>query len=279
MSEPSSASRPDGADVVLAVKDLLHAKTRLAGVLSAEHRARLVLAMLCDTLAAAGRSSRVAALHVVTRDAAVAAAAERCGAAVLTDPPTEGLNPALAHAAATVGARWVVALQPDLAALRPAELNAAVAAAQKLGGRCVHADREGSGTTLLSALDLPLQPTFGPDSAARHQRSGAQPLAGPWPGLRCDVDTLDDLAAAVLLGVGPSTAAVLDAMGTPATVAEHNADAALLRTDDGMALRCSGTAVRLGGWRQLRTGQRVRAHRDIHGAIVLLTAPALSAPG
>jgi len=35
--------------------------------------------------------------------------------------------------------------------------------------------------------------------------SGAWRLAGTWPGLRCDVDTPDDLAEAVRLGLGPAT--------------------------------------------------------------------------
>ncbi|MGZ4583781.1 MAG: 2-phospho-L-lactate guanylyltransferase, partial [Mycobacterium sp.] len=50
---------------------------------------------------------------------------------------------------------------------------------------------------------------FGSDSSARHRRSGAIELTGAWPGLRCDVDTPDDLAAARRLGVGAATARAL----------------------------------------------------------------------
>jgi 2-phospho-L-lactate guanylyltransferase len=53
---------------------------------------------------------------------------------------------------------------------------------------------------------------FGPDSAQRHRQSGAVELTGAWPGLRCDIDTPDDLLVARRLGVGVAT---LRAVGHP----------------------------------------------------------------
>jgi 2-phospho-L-lactate guanylyltransferase len=52
-----------------------------------------------------------------------------------------------------------------------------------------------------------VEPQFGIGSAARHDTLGARLEAGP--GLRCDVDTAEDLDAAESLGLGPATAAVL----------------------------------------------------------------------
>ncbi len=260
--------------VVLAVKDLLQAKTRLASTVTTEQRAALVLAMLTDTLNAALRCP-----DVVTRDREVAAAAQHCGASVLADPEHEGLNNALEHAANVVQVRPVLALQPDLPALRAGELSAAIAAARSHGRRCFTADRDGSGTTMLIGLDDALQPLFGVDSAAQHRASGAQPLMGAWPGLRCDVDTIADLAAALRLGVGPATGAVLDGWGTPATVAEHADGVIALRADDGRTLRSTEAAAQLGGWRQLRPGQRVRFHQDRNDTVLLLTAPSSTPPG
>jgi 2-phospho-L-lactate guanylyltransferase len=37
-------------------------------------------------------------------------------------------------------------------------------------------------------------------------------LIGSWPGLRCDIDTPDDLAAALQLGLGPATQRALGAL-------------------------------------------------------------------
>ncbi|MEV6813934.1 2-phospho-L-lactate guanylyltransferase, partial [Micromonospora sp. NPDC051296] len=77
------------------------------------------------------------------------------------------------------------------------------------GVRRFVADAPGTGTVLLAAPPgVPLDPRFGPDSAAAHLASGAHPLAGDWPSLRRDVDTAGDLAAALRLGLGPRTAAL-----------------------------------------------------------------------
>lgn len=265
--------------VVLAVKNLLQAKSRLADAVPAEQRAALVLAMLTDTLGAALRSSAVAGAHVVTRDAAVAATARHCGASVLSDPEYEGLNHALDHAATMVTTRPLCALQPDLPALRTGELDAALRAAQARGARCFNVDRHGSGTTMLVTAHGELHPLFGADSAARHCRSGAQPLSGAWPGLGCDVDTVADLAAALRMGVGPATGRVLDGLGTPCTVQEHGRGVVVLRTDDGHTLRGGDAAARLGGWRQLRPGQRVRALTASDATVALLMIPASTPPG
>jgi 2-phospho-L-lactate guanylyltransferase len=69
-------------------------------------------------------------------------------------------------------------------------------------------DVPGTGTTLLAAPPgVPLDPRFGPGSAAAHAASGAIRLEGDWPSLRQDVDTPADLVAAARLGLGPRSAA------------------------------------------------------------------------
>ncbi len=99
----------------------------------------------------------------------------------------------------------VVVLQGDLPALQTQELAEAIAAARH-HKRSFVADRLGTGTSALFAFGTTLDPQFGPDSAARHRHSGAIELTGAWPGLRCDVDTPADMAAARRLGVGAATA-------------------------------------------------------------------------
>ena len=263
--------------VVVAVKDLPDAKSRLAPILDEPQRSALVLAMLADTVAAALRSPAVAAVHVVTGDPMVSDVARAAGASVVDDP-TNTLNEAFAHAAAGLDASApVLALPGDLPALHPAELTAAVVAAG--GRRAAVADATGTGTTMLLApAGASLDPRFGPRSAAAHSTSGAVLLPGGWPGLRGDVDTVTDLGAAVRAGLGAATADLLDRGGRPATVAGHADGVVELRTDDGALLRCSATAAELGGWRQLRAGQRVRVHADGAGTVYLLTG-ATTPPG
>ncbi|MGV0039124.1 2-phospho-L-lactate guanylyltransferase [Mycobacterium colombiense] len=203
----------DAGDValIIAVKRLAAAKTRLAPVFSARTRESVVLAMLMDTLTAAGRVRSLGSITVITPDDAAAAAATELGADVLADPTPDGhpdpLNNAIAAAERAVGGSFanVVALQGDLPALQTQELNEAIAAARQ-HRRSFVADRLATGTAALFAFGSRLDPQFGPDSSARHRSSGAIELTGAWPGLRCDVDTPTDLAAARRLGVGAATA-------------------------------------------------------------------------
>jgi 2-phospho-L-lactate guanylyltransferase len=213
-----SGTRTDGAGegagdvaLIVAVKRLAAAKTRLAPVFSARTRETVVLALLIDTLTAASGVGSVGSLTVVTPDEAAAAAAAGLGANVLADPTPEGhpdpLNNAIAAAERSMAGAFTntVVLQGDLPALQTQELTQAIAAARAYR-RSFVADRLATGTAALCAFGADLDPEFGADSAERHRRSGAIELTGAWPGLRCDVDTPADLVAARRLGVGAATA-------------------------------------------------------------------------
>ncbi|MBN1093584.1 2-phospho-L-lactate guanylyltransferase [Blastococcus sp. TML/M2B] len=207
--------------VVVPAKRLAVAKTRLrpltdhAAEPAAAHEA-LVLALLADTVAAALACPRVAEVVVVTDEPAAAELVGALGARTVADAPDAGLNPALEHGAREAGGDAVAALSSDLPALRPAELAAALDAAA--APRCFVADVHGTGTTVLTATGTPLRPRFGQGSARAHREDGAVPLTGDWPGLLRDVDDLDDLRAAVALGVGPRTTHWL---ATSPTLAVH----------------------------------------------------------
>jgi 2-phospho-L-lactate guanylyltransferase len=218
-----SGSRADGhADVglIVAVKRLAAAKTRLAPAFSAAERESLVLAMLVDTLTAATRVSAVRHITVVTPDEVAGAAAIELGADVLSDPtPAEHpdpLNNAIAAAERVVSESIanIVVLQGDLPALQTHELAGAITAARQ-HKRSFVADRLGTGTAALCAFGTALNPRFGPDSSAQHRLSGAVELTGRWPGLRCDIDTPDDLAIARRLGMGPVTSRAVAAPTAP----------------------------------------------------------------
>jgi 2-phospho-L-lactate guanylyltransferase len=210
-----SGAQSGSGDValIIAVKRLAAAKTRLAPVFSAATRERVVLAMLVDTITAAAKVSSLRGITVVTPDDGAADAARRLGASVLADPTPDGhsdpLNNAISAAEKAItsmpgAATNIVVLQGDLPALQPQELAEAVTAA-RARARSFVTDRHGTGTAALFAFGSALHPAFGPDSAERHRHSGAVELTGPWPGLRCDIDTPDDLRVALRLGVGAAT--------------------------------------------------------------------------
>ncbi len=199
--------------VVVPVKRLGAAKSRLRGALPGVPHEELALALAADTVRAVRACPVVAEVLVVTDDPRVAAEADAAGARVLPDRPAAGLNAALRHGASAAGDGWVAGLTADLPALRPVELAAALRSAGPgpTPVRRYVPDAPGEGTVLLTAPPgVPLDPRFGVGSAAAHAAGGALALLGPWPSLRRDVDTADDLATAARLGLGPRTAALCD---------------------------------------------------------------------
>jgi 2-phospho-L-lactate guanylyltransferase len=227
--------------VLLPLKDLARAKSRLRR----PDRSRLALAMALDTVTAVLSSATdlVGAVVVVTNDQTIREvlarlrehgdvgagrptgsppdgtlpASMRARLVIVPDVPNQGLNPALAHGATLAHRRWpghpLAALSADLPALRTVELRHALLEADN-HARAVLADAAGTGTVLLTAATGDaLGPSFGPHSHDAHRRSGAvdltDALGASVPGLRRDVDTVEDLAQAQDLGLGGATAAVL----------------------------------------------------------------------
>jgi 2-phospho-L-lactate guanylyltransferase len=171
-------------------------------------------------------------------------------------------------------------LLPDLPALRPSDLETALAAvdhALTTSARMVAVpDADEDGTVLLAgrrAADL--SPAFGAHSLLEHRRRGAAVLTLDLPRLRRDVDTPEDLRAARALGCGPHTRAalaVLDRIGAAARrrpadypgrvqATVHRFDAASgtgsVLTDEGVVLPFTAEAFARSRLRLLRTGQRV----------------------
>ncbi len=197
--------------MVIPLKPLTRAKSRLADTAGDGVRPGLALAFAQDTVAAALACAAVSDVAVVTDDERAGRALAALGARIVPDAPRDGLNAALAHGAAVVrdtgpGAP-VAALNADLPALRPAELSRVLAAASQFP-RAFLADAAALGTTLLAAAgDRELRPAFGMDSRMKHRASGAtELLLSGVDSVRQDVDTGDDLRAALALGVGPYTA-------------------------------------------------------------------------
>ncbi len=199
--------------VVVPVKVLAQAKSRLAGFADADRRA-LVLAMAADTVDAALACDLVGAVVVVTDDQAVAEQVRSLGAEVIGDSRNADLNAALVAGAEHAAARWpghgLAALLADVPALSPRELAAALHACA-FETQAFVADAAGSGTTLYAARPgSSFCPRFGPGSRARHDRAGAAELDLPGiAGLRQDVDTLADLRSAAAIGLGRRSAALV----------------------------------------------------------------------
>lgn len=279
---PVDPANTSGWSVVLPVKSLARAKSRLAARPAAE-RTELARAFALDVLGICLATPAVHQLVVVTDDPSVAAPARAVGAVVVADPPAEhgrsGLNGALRHGAAlAIGRRpdlAVALLTADLPALRVQELSLAL---ERAAGhqRAFVGDASGTGTTLLcTAKGIEPDPLFGVRSRAAHASAGAIELTGrELARLRCDVDTEVDLWLCAALGVGPHTSAVLGRVpgaGADRPIDDHGPElVGTVRSfdaeqlcgsvflDDGSWLPFDAAAFRAGRLRLLRPGQRVR---------------------
>ncbi len=195
--------------VVMALKTPTRSNTRLAPAIgSADDLVELTRAMRADAAAAVRASSSVIDIVLVVDEPDAVDAVEVEHVVVQR---ASGLNAAMDEGRAYADDRWpdagAVALVGDLPALRPHELDAALTQAGRVRLGFVP-DHTGHGTTMLTAAaGQPFVARFGPGSAVAHAEIATALTAGP--GLRTDVDTAADLAAAAELGVGPRTAAVL----------------------------------------------------------------------
>lgn len=206
-----AAGEPGELDwvVVIPVKPSAAGKSRLR----VRDRESLARAIALDTLEAVLACPAVAEVVVVTSDAAVTAAVEALGARVVDDSGIAGLSAAIAAGLAAVPTdRARAVLLGDLPSLRPDDLAAALHAAEGMDLGTVP-DADGDGTTLVTARPgVDLAPAFGTDSAAAHRAAGFAPLPiDADSSLRRDVDTVEHLAAAARLGLGPRTALALAA--------------------------------------------------------------------
>lgn len=187
--------------VVIPVRALEGAKSRLGQALDAEERRDLVTRLLEGTIAAAGRATRVDSVVVVSPDQATLALAVAAGVRALPQHGG-GLNAAIGQArdvALEEAVRALLVLPGDLPFIDGAAIDALVAATDPDDGPLVAvvADRHGRGTNalLLRPPDV-IDSAFGGDSrdahAHRARAAGARYLEWNGP-LRIDVDTPDDL--------------------------------------------------------------------------------------
>lgn len=198
--------------VVVPLKSSARGKSRID--IEPALRRRLAVAMALDTVAAASVASGVVRVLAVVDDPDDGVQLAEIDGVLIHRTTATGLNGAIADGLAAAGQGLAVGpiavLPADLPSLTPAELGGALRAAG-LHRFCVVADRQGTGTTLLTAVSgRDLRPHYGVGSLRRHQAAGAVPLELPLEsGLRRDVDHAADLAGVT----GSRTLALLESSG------------------------------------------------------------------
>lgn len=139
--------------VVLPVKPLNKAKSRLADVLTTEQRQRFAEGMLRRTLSVIRDTRAITGVLVISRDTKALSIARDFGAKTIQETGTPALNPALMRATqllATWHARSVLVLPADLPFLTPDDISGMVRVAGESEKSVVIAtDRVRDGTNAL----------------------------------------------------------------------------------------------------------------------------------
>lgn len=177
-------------------------------------RAALAEAFARDTLEAVAVAPHVRMLLVVTDDPHLVDDLSLPVSVTVVTQQAPGLNNAIATGLRVANDRWPdwgqTVLTGDLPALTWEDLERTLEIAEEVPLGMV-ADAHGTGTVMLTGQPgVPLLPAFGVGSAMRHRDLGHRLIRGT-ERLRRDVDTQEDLAIALRLGVGPHTSAVLEA--------------------------------------------------------------------
>lgn len=186
--------------VIVPVKSLRQAKSRLAPVLTPNQRATLGRALLARTLDVLTAQPVLAGVLVVSADPTALDLAKAKGAVALMEIEVS-LNAALAQATAWLaerGAEATLVLPADLPLLSGEDVAGLVALAEPLPVVVLAPDRREQGTNALLSAPPGLIPyAFGAGSFARHQElcqaRGVPCRLYRSPGLAFDVDVPEDL--------------------------------------------------------------------------------------
>jgi 2-phospho-L-lactate guanylyltransferase len=191
------------AQALVPLKDLVQAKSRLAGVLTSVERRALAQAMVEDVLAVLSSHQHITHITLVSDDPGASMLAHKYGADCWTESSLgcRGLNPLIQCASErllnTRGEPLVV-LHGDLPLLTEEDISLVVESQQALGGLIVGCDSKGVGTNLL-AFNAASTPRFcfGADSCAAHiasaKNAGVAVQVLQRSGIGLDVDEAPDL--------------------------------------------------------------------------------------
>ena len=202
-----------GRDIwaVVPVKELAHAKTRLAPQLSPAVRETLARAMVEDVIDALAQVRGLAGLIVVTVDPRVAALAARRGATIHGERATEGHTGAVMSAAQRLqaeGRDGMLTVPGDIPALRASEIEALLERHRAAPAFTIVPARDGRGSNaIVMSPPAAVRLAFGNDSFLPHlaaaRQAGIEPtIVTGLDGIAHDVDSYEDAVALLALGRG-----------------------------------------------------------------------------
>jgi 2-phospho-L-lactate guanylyltransferase len=191
------------AQALVPLKELVQAKSRLAGLLRPSERRALAQAMVEDVLTVLCSHSDIAQITLVSDDPGAGLLAQQYGAQCWSEESLGacGLNAVIQSASERLlagGEEPLLVLHGDLPLLTAEDISSVLSSQRKLQGLIIGCDRQGSGTNLLafSSVHMP-RFCFGRGSCAGHmasaRRAGIPVQILQRSGISVDVDTAPDL--------------------------------------------------------------------------------------
>ena len=187
--------------VILPVKPLNRAKSRLADILSPEQRYDFALAMFQNILRITQQASQITGTLVISRDTKVLALAREAGAKTVQESNRSDLNPALTRATEVVkawGGDAVLILPADLPFITTDDIENIIEMGTETPSVVLATDRVQDGTNALLVRPAGLiDYNYGEGSFTRHlqaaQRAGASVQYYMSDSVTLDIDTPADL--------------------------------------------------------------------------------------
>ena len=190
----------DGTNfVIIPIKILDKAKSRLSKYLPDEKRKQFCLAMFKDVIKTVRARDKVKEVVVVSNDPMVTQLVERFGAVLLPDK-THGLNCTISNTVnwcVKNGATSVLVLPADIPLIKVEDLDEIYSLAER-ASMTITPSRDGRGTNALLLKPPKISPTFyGPLSFQKHiqeaAKLGLKFLCYTSPRIALDIDTINDL--------------------------------------------------------------------------------------
>jgi len=207
--------------ILIPVKEPTRAKTRLAGLLSAAERARLVWAMFEDVAAAVNGVTRADRVVLVSSYAPALEFARASGWEVLIEEQQSSESASIDWASAILSAAGhtaVLRLPADVPMIRATDLDELLGVELRAPAVLLVPSRDGTGTNAIIRTPPGLFASrFGPNSLALHReeaaRAGAGVIIRDNPRIALDVDDPADLERVLEVGQGTRTYEVVTGFG------------------------------------------------------------------
>jgi 2-phospho-L-lactate/phosphoenolpyruvate guanylyltransferase len=185
---------------VIPVKPFNEGKSRLRGVMSDNERYQLNVRSFCNTLEVISGVNTVDRMLVISRDPEALKIAGQAGARTLTENGNRGLNQALYQANNTLDKNndRILVLPTDLLFLTGEDVLKIIELGEKPPVVVIVADRRNKGTNALLVYPVgSIRYRFGENSSKKHmaeaQKRGIQTILTDIPGMRLDLDLVEDL--------------------------------------------------------------------------------------